>query len=419
MIGNSAAGSRQRAAAATEPRIEVIDLWKAFGASPASAVQDAAEGRAHQGHTIAVRDVSFSLADGETFVIMGLSGSGKSTLIRCVSRIVEPTQGVIRMDGLDVTAMNTRTLRAFRRSKFAMVFQNFGLFPHRRVLENVEFGLELQQVGRAERRRRAMEAIELVGLSGWEARYPAELSGGMQQRVGLARALVVDPEIVFMDEPFSALDPLIRKQMQNELISLQQMLSKSLLFITHDFLEAVRIADRIAVMKDGQFLQIGTPEELVLSPATDEVRAFVEDVPRLKVLTAGSIMAPAVSVLRLGDPLTQCRSMLDEPGHGHAVPVVDDARRYVGMAYSRDLLNSPGRGLGAMNRADLRQEPAVGGADKLEDLLAVIVNSPSQLTPVVDAGGLLLGVLDRDSVLQAVGPPTGQNLNMSREDEAL
>ncbi|BCX03653.1 MAG: glycine/betaine ABC transporter ATP-binding protein [Candidatus Roseilinea sp.] len=270
-------------------------VWKIFGPSPekayAAVASEAATGKlAYPDHVIAVRDVSFEVRKGETFVVMGLSGSGKSTLVRCLTRLTEPTAGEILIEGQDVRRMNDEALRNLRRHKVSMVFQNFGLLPHRRVLDNVAYGLEVCGVDKRERHTRAMQMIELVGLKGWEHKYPRQLSGGMQQRVGLARALAVNPDILLFDEPFSALDPLIRREMQDELLRLQSTLHKTSVFITHDFAEALKIGDRIAIMKDGRFVQVGAPQELVLQPKDDYVRAFVKDAPRAKVLTAGAIM---------------------------------------------------------------------------------------------------------------------------------
>lgn len=277
--------------------IEFKHIWKIFGPNPQHVVktiqpeQDRAEILATTGHVVAVRDVSFEIEKGEIFVVMGLSGSGKSTLIRCLSRLIEPTAGAVLINGEDVTAMSDSRLRELRRSTVSMVFQRFGLFPHRRVIDNVAYGLEIQGMSADKRRQKAEEVLGLVGLKGWENHYPHELSGGMQQRVGLGRALAVDPEILLCDEPFSALDPLIRRDMQNELIHLQQTLKKTIVFITHDFLEALKLGDRIAIMKDGVIVQIGTPQQIVGNPADAYVREFVRDVPRSRVLTARSIMA--------------------------------------------------------------------------------------------------------------------------------
>ena len=279
-------------------QIACRNLWKIFGPTPERVATEITVQRTRAeilqttGHVLAVRDVTFEVAQGEIFVVMGLSGSGKSTLLRCLSRLVEPTRGTVLVNGEAVTGMDERQLRQLRRHKMSMVFQRFGLFSHRRVLDNIAYGLEVQGMAKAQRLARAREILELVELTGWENHYPHELSGGMQQRVGLARALAVDPEILLCDEPFSALDPLIRRDMQNELLRLQKNVRKTIVFITHDFLEAIRIGDRIAVMKDGELVQVGTPEQLVAHPINDYVREFTRDVPRVKVLTARSVMRP-------------------------------------------------------------------------------------------------------------------------------
>ena len=282
--------------------IEVRNVWKVFGhGSPDEAIAQAHVGATRAEiinqlqQTIGVRDVSFNVAHGETFVVMGLSGSGKSTLIRCISRLIEPTRGQVLVDGEDLLQMDADALRRVRRGKMSMVFQHFGLFPHRKVIDNIAYGLEVQGVDKKKRLERAHEVLEIVGLQGWDTSYPQQLSGGMQQRVGLARALAVDPQILLFDEPFSALDPLIRKEMQDELIRLQKTMKRTIVFITHDFAEALRLGDRIAIMKDGAFDQVGTPEEIVGSPATDYVREFTTDVPRAKVLRVRSVMSQGQS----------------------------------------------------------------------------------------------------------------------------
>jgi len=275
------------------------NVWKVFGRTPEKIIpaitpeQTRSQILNHTGHLVAVRDISFEVQAGETFVVMGLSGSGKSTLVRCISRLIEPTRGQILVQGQDVVTMDSKQLLALRRHKVSMVFQNFGLFPHRRVLENVAYGLEVQGMAKKARQERATQMLELVGLSGWEQHFPRQLSGGMQQRVGLARALAVDPDILLFDEPFSALDPLIRRDMQDELITLRTKMNKTIIFITHDFAEALRLGDHIAIMKDGQFMQVGTAAELVTHPANDYVRAFTKDAPRAKILTAANLMRPA------------------------------------------------------------------------------------------------------------------------------
>ncbi|MFB4205503.1 Glycine betaine transport ATP-binding protein OpuAA [wastewater metagenome] len=270
-------------------------LWKVFG-EHADRVLERSGGApdaatlARHGLTAAVRDASLDVHTGEVFVIMGLSGSGKSTLVRCLSRLVEPSLGALTLEDRDLLAAPERELTEIRRHQMGMVFQHFALLPHRDVLGNVAFPLEIQGIGRDERERRAREMIELVGLDGYEARRPAALSGGQQQRVGIARSLAVDPELWFLDEPFSALDPLIRREMQDELLRLQRVLHKTVIFITHDFDEAIRLADRVAIMKAGEIVQVDTPERLVLSPADDYVAEFTRHVPTAKVVGVSSVM---------------------------------------------------------------------------------------------------------------------------------
>ncbi|WP_043681753.1 quaternary amine ABC transporter ATP-binding protein [Streptomyces xylophagus] len=280
-------------------RLEAEHLHKVFGRRPDQAVERLRQGTDREelradGITAAVVDASFSVAPGEIFVVMGLSGSGKSTLLRMLNGLLEPTAGRVRYDGQDLTALSDRELRAVRARKISMVFQHFALFPHRSVRENAAYGLEVQGVPRAERERRAGEALALCGLAGWEDSWPDELSGGMQQRVGLARALATDADLLLMDESFSALDPLIRRDMQDQLLELQKSLKKTIVFITHDLNEAMRLGDRIAVMRDGRIVQTGTAEDILLRPANDYVASFIQDVDRSRVLTASSVMDTGV-----------------------------------------------------------------------------------------------------------------------------
>jgi glycine betaine/proline transport system ATP-binding protein len=287
-------------------KISCRNVWKIYGErpqtffaerngkvpDPAATLKSARDSR----HIAAAADVSFDVHAGEIFIIMGLSGSGKSTMVRCLSRLVEPTAGEIMFDGKDLLRASRQELTEIRRRKMGMVFQNFGLMPHLNVIDNVAFPLKVQGLAPEQRLKRAAEMVELVGLKGREANFPSQLSGGQQQRVGIARSLAVEPELWFLDEPFSALDPLIRRQMQDEFLRLQKILHKTIVFITHDFLEALRIGDRIAIMKDGEVVQIGTPSEVVMHPATDYVAEFTKDVPRVKVITAGDCMVPATDV---------------------------------------------------------------------------------------------------------------------------
>ena len=280
-----------------QAQIKCRNMWKVFGADPAGFMAShngnpSAEDLAQAGYIGAVRDVTFDVMAGEILVIMGLSGSGKSTVIRCITRLNDPTTGSIEFEGRDLLAASAKELIELRRHKMGMVFQNFGLLPHRTVLSNVAFPLEVQGKERGERERRAREMIELVGLAGREDYYPRELSGGQQQRVGIARSLAVEPDVWFLDEPFSALDPLIRAEMQDEFLRLQRLLKKTIVFITHDFEEATKLADRIGIMKDGRLVQIGTPEEMVLNPANDYVAEFAKSAPRGRIVSAGAIMDP-------------------------------------------------------------------------------------------------------------------------------
>ncbi len=285
--------------------LSVKNLWKVFGPGSGKIIGSAdadlprPELLKKTGCVAAVKDVSFDVAPGEVFVVMGLSGSGKSTLVRCLTRLIEPTAGRVELGGKDVAGLSRRDLREVRRHEVAMVFQHFGLLPHRQVIDNVSYGLEIRGDSKEDRYKKAQEVIELVGLGGYENHYPDQLSGGMQQRVGLARALAGDPKVLMFDEPFSALDPLIRRDMQNEVVRLQHDLQTTMVFITHDLSEALKLGDRILIMKDGEMVQIGTPEEVVGAPADDYVRDFVSDVPRSHVLSLRWVMRP----VREGDSL--------------------------------------------------------------------------------------------------------------------
>jgi glycine betaine/proline transport system ATP-binding protein len=335
----AAGGPASDPVAADAPVFQVRDLWKVFGpkasripGNPELGALTPAELRDRTGCTAAVRDVSFDVRKGEVFVVMGLSGSGKSTLVRCLTRLIEPTSGSIAIDGEDVLSMDTARLRALRRHRASMVFQHFGLLPHRSVLDNVAYGLEIQGVGKAVRRNRAAEVVAKVGLEGLEHRRPGQLSGGQQQRVGLARALAVDPEVLLFDEPFSALDPLIRRDMQEEVVRLHREEGRTMVFITHDLSEALKLGDRIALMRDGRIVQLGTPEEIVGSPADDYVRDFVRDVPREQVMTVRTAMRPAKDAAEsetgpaLAPDATVFEAIEAVARTGHSARVVQDGR---------------------------------------------------------------------------------------------
>jgi glycine betaine/proline transport system ATP-binding protein len=298
MTATQSGPSTTDSAASSEPALVVDGLWKVFGPNADKLVgtPDADLSRsellAKTGCVSAVKDVSFTVSPGEVFVVMGLSGSGKSTLVRCLTRLIEPTSGTVRIDGQEMTQASESQLRELRRHHVSMVFQHFGLLPHRQVIDNVAYGLEIRGVKKDERRTRAQQVVELVGLKGNEHSYPDQLSGGMQQRVGLARALAADPSLLLFDEPFSALDPLIRRDMQNEVIRLQEELGTTMVFITHDLAEALKLGDRILIMRDGEVVQIGTPDEIIGAPADDYVRDFTREVPKSHVLTLRWVMRP-------------------------------------------------------------------------------------------------------------------------------
>ena len=387
-----------------DSRLVCRNLWKVFGdgANDLADSIDPALSReevlAQTGCVLAVRDVSFSVREGETFVIMGLSGSGKSTLVRCLGRLTEPTRGQIHIDGEDLLAMNKRQLRDIRRHKMGMVFQHFGNFPHKRVFENVVYGLQVQGIDKTTQRSRGAEVIELVGLSGWEERYPHELSGGMQQRVGLARALAVDPQILLFDEPFSALDPLIRRDMQDQLIGLQQLVRKTMVFITHDFLEALKVGDRVALMRDGEFVQIGTPEELVANPLNEYVRDFTRDVPRSKVLTARSVMTPPRVYTTAGEGLADLMNKLAAQKCERAV-VVDGEDRFIGTVHLADI---PCNRVAHSNVASVMRDscPVVEPGTRLERLIPLSIDCDSPIA-VMDSGRCI-GTISREEAIAAL-----------------
>ena len=385
-------------------RLVCRNIWKIFGDGADNLVGsiDPALSReellAQTGCVIAVKDVSFEVREGETFVIMGLSGSGKSTLVRCLSRLIEPTRGHILIDGEDVLAMNKQQLRDIRRYKMGMVFQHFGNFPHKRVMENVVYGLQIQGMDKATRNKRAADVIELVGLMGWEERYPHELSGGMQQRVGLARALAVDPQILLFDEPFSALDPLIRREMQDQLIKLQQLVQKTMVFITHDFLEALKVGDRVAIMKDGEFVQVGTPEEVVSAPTNDYVRDFTRDVPRSKVLTARSVMTPSRVFATADEGLADLMTRMASRDCECAV-VVDGEDRFRGTVQLEDI---PGHAGNNSSVASVMRDscPTTEPGARLEQLIPLVISNDAPIA-VLD-NFRCLGTISRKAAMTAL-----------------
>ncbi|WP_306186387.1 glycine betaine/L-proline ABC transporter ATP-binding protein [Streptomyces sp. MK5] len=382
---------------ATTPVFSVDGLWKVFGpkadripTDPELSALAPADLRRRTGCTAAVRDVGFEVHRGEVFVVMGLSGSGKSTLVRCLTRLIEPTAGTVALDGEDVRAMDRARLRELRRHRTAMVFQHFGLLPHRTVLDNVAYGLQIQGVGRSERREKAAEVVEKVGLKGMEQRRPGQLSGGQRQRVGLARALAVDPEVLLFDEPFSALDPLIRRDMQEEVVRLHQEEGRTMVFITHDLQEALKLGDRIALMRDGRVVQLGTPEEIVGSPADDYVREFVRDVPREQVMTVRGAMRPASAEDASAGPAVSPQATVAEAIEavaraGAPARVVDEGR-CVGLVDSDALLGVvagvTGTDAAAGSRADGAAPVGGGGAPaRAHSSVGEASRSPGRATP--------------------------------------
>jgi glycine betaine/proline transport system ATP-binding protein len=339
---------RQADAAGSEAALKVEKLWKIFGAGADKIIgtPDADLSRKDlqekSGLVVGVRDVSFDVAPGEVFVVMGLSGSGKSTLVRLITRLIEPTSGTVQLYGDDITAMSDKDLLETRRRKVSMVFQHFGLLPHRKVIDNIAFGLEVRGEAKSERRNRAQEMVDLVGLSGYENNFPDQLSGGMQQRVGLARALAADPDLLMFDEPFSALDPLIRRDMQNEVIRLHEEVGKTMVFITHDLAEALKLGDRILIMRDGEIVQIGTPDEVVGAPADDYVKDFVSDVPKSHVLTLKWVMRDAKPGEAEGAPTLPSTTIVREAARAVLAadgPVrVVDGDKVVGIVDDEDIL---------------------------------------------------------------------------------
>lgn len=385
-------------------KVKVEHLTKIFGKKQQQALAMIQENRSKNeiveqtGATVGVYDASFEVNEGEIFVIMGLSGSGKSTMIRLLNRLIDPTSGEIYIDGENIAQMDKEALREVRRHKINMVFQNFGLFPHRTILENTEYGLEVRGVPKAERQAKAEKALENSGLLTFKDQYPNQLSGGMQQRVGLARALANDPEILLMDEAFSALDPLIRREMQDELLDLQSNVQKTIIFITHDLNEALRIGDRIALMKDGQIMQIGTGEEILTHPANQYVRDFVEDVDRSKVLTAQNIMVPALTTnIEVDGPNVALNRMRKE--EVSMLLAVDRKRKLKGSLTADKAREARKNNLTLKDVIDknVRRIPK----DMLvTDIFNLIFDSPAPLAVV--EGDRLVGVVIRGSVLEAL-----------------
>ena len=386
-------------------QIEVNSLWKVFGDKPEQALEpkyaskSRTEIQEELGAVVALRDVSFNVDFGQVFVVMGLSGSGKSTLVRCLIRLIESTQGRIKFDGEDILDYSPEQLTQFRREKVAMVFQHFGLLPHRQVMDNVAYGLEVRGMDKEERYRFASDAIETVGLKGWESYYPNEMSGGMQQRVGLARALAVNPDVLLMDEPFSGLDPLIRREMQDELISLQTELHKTIVFITHDLDEALKLGDKVVILRDGAIVQEGTPSEIVTDPVDDYVTAFVQDVSPAKVLEAQSIMNPAVLTVQSEDMCNSTLGAMRGEDRSSAFVVSGDGA-LLGMITDSMLEGLVRRNAPSIN-GFYRPVTSVDPDTYLREVVPIAAETEHPI-PVVDDGGQVVGEVDRTALLSGI-----------------
>ena len=385
-------------------KIEIKNLSILFGSEKSRAKKMILKGKSKQeilketGCTVAVRNANLEIEEGEMFVIMGLSGSGKSTLLRCINRLNEPTMGEIRVNGIDITRSSDKELLQIRRKELAMVFQHFGLLPHRTVLSNVSFGLELQGVPKEEREKKAQESIELVGLKGYENQRVDELSGGMQQRVGLARALANNPEVLLMDEAFSALDPLIREQMQDELLLLQEKMKRTIVFITHDLDEAIKLGDRIAIMKDGEVVQVGTPEEILTDPANAYVTRFTESVDRGRIVTASSIMLkqPIVVRIKRDGPEAIFRKMREK--RLYALPVIGNDDQFIGEIQYKDVLKLRKEGSKDVSSIVQKEVPSVLENTTVEDMLPLLPKV-RQALPVVNEKNQLVGVVSPSAII--------------------
>lgn len=392
-------------------KVEIKHLTKIFGKRPKAALKMVKQNKSKNeivektGSTVGVYDINMTIEEGEIFVIMGLSGSGKSTLIRLLNRLIEPTDGQLFIDGQEITKFNKKQMLDIRRKKMSTVFQNFGLFPHRTLLENTEYGLEVQGVDKAERRQRAEKALDNAKLLSFKDQYPAQLSGGMQQRVGLARALTNDPDILLMDEAFSALDPLVRGEMQEELLELQANVRKTIIFITHDLNEALHIGDHIAIMKDGQLQQVGTGEEILTNPANDYVRTFIGGVDRTKVLTAESIMIPALTTnLTVDGPTVALRKMSDEEVSG--LVAVNRNRELLGYL-SSDAAVTARRDKTPLTEV-VSDMPTVSLDTLIVDIMPIIYDAQTPVA-VVDDSNRVKGVIIRGGVLEALADTQGED----------
>ncbi|MBD2525702.1 glycine betaine/L-proline ABC transporter ATP-binding protein [Nostoc sp. FACHB-133] len=389
----------------SKPKICIEHLIKIYGEKPHAALKLFREGKSKDYilqatlNILGIADVSLTVNQGELFVVMGLSGSGKSTLVRCINRLIKPTSGHIYIDDEDVAHVDEKRMREIRLKKVSMVFQRFGLFPHKTVTENVEYGLLVRGVDKVSRRQKALSTLELVGLAQWADYLPDSLSGGMQQRVGLARALATDADILLMDEPFSALDPLIRREMQDELLRLQKELHKTIIFISHDIHEALKIGDRIAVMKDGYIVQVGTPSKLITQPASDYIRAFTMDINRAQVLKAGSIARQTITlILGQNSPRVALEKMLHH--HLKQMYVVDQGGKLVGMVTKKSLFEAIRQGSDDLSSVMLQNFSKANANISLEGIFHLY--QQGQTVAVVDSEEKFKGVVEASDILTSI-----------------
>lgn len=404
------------------PKIRVERLVKIFGDRPRTGLERFRAGESRKsilektGNVLAVAGASFSINEGELFAIMGLSGSGKSTLLRCLNRLIEPTSGQIFVDDEDIAHISEERLREIRRTKMAMVFQEFALFPHRTVAENVEYGLKVTGIEAKQRRKKAIETLEIVGLKPWADRYPDQLSGGMQQRVGLARALATDPDILLMDEAFGALDPLSRRDMQAELIRLQAELKKTIVFISHDIHEALKIGDRVAIMKDGSFAQVGTPEELITQPANDYIRDFMLDINRARVLKAASIAQPMTPIVLGRDSLQKAREQMQRQDR-RQIYAVDGDNRPLGIITIQNLENALQAGREEISEAMDENFPQARAGTTIEDIVHLCNYGVAIAT--VDEQGKFQGAIEPADIIASISGRARSTPEDANPDPAL
>ncbi|WP_022726836.1 quaternary amine ABC transporter ATP-binding protein [Fodinicurvata sediminis] len=408
-------------------KLETRDLYKVYGGQPETALSLATQGHhpseilEKTAQMLAVSNVSFKVDEGEIFTIMGLSGSGKSTLVRCLNRLIEPTSGSILIDGEEISSKHRSQLRELRRRKLTMVFQNFALLPHKSVLDNVEFGLMLRGEPRKGRRKKAGEALEQVGLSAWAQRYPDNLSGGMKQRVGLARALASDADIMLMDEPFSALDPLIRADLQNELLRIQREIKKTIVFITHDFQEAVKLSDHVAMMRDGAFVQIGSPEEIVLNPIDDYVRNFAKDLDRARVITAGTMSGFGLDAIAASTPAASVLEIMTQASR-NCVVVMNAYGKSEGYVFRKDielqaeLFGKVAKDFcnGTKVREVVASDPLINVYPLFQDGFPLaVLDESGRVTGTFDANDVLVHLADPDQVSRIPGTGEGSQASIS------